>query len=83
MQDALHRALTDNSELPSLLSQLLASGNFFTGLHPGIIHQELNTHPALSPLVSRLRNPPPWKWQFLCRVYAVTAFVIERRPNQV
>ena len=75
-------AQVKDSDLPGLLSQLLASGNYFTGLHPGIIQQEVSTHPALAALVSRCQNQPPWKWQFLCREYAVTAFVMEQCPQQ-
>lgn len=74
-------AATADEHLPGLLAQLLAAQNFFTGLHPGVIHQELQTEPSISPLVSDVRSVPPWKWPFLYRTYAVTAFIAERAAD--
>lgn len=73
----------DDARLPAFLAGLLAAGNFFTGLHPGIIQQELQTDPALAALVSDLQIAAPWKWPFLYRTYAVTAFIIGRRASVV
>jgi hypothetical protein len=69
---------TTDSLLPQLLSRLLAEQNFFSGLHPGVIHQELTNDPVLSRLTDGLQLSPPWKWSFLHRTYAVTAFNIAR-----
>ncbi|MBI1310679.1 hypothetical protein GC176_05165 [bacterium] len=71
-------AATPDARLPDLLARLLAEQNFFTGLHPGIIVQDLRSESRLLPLVANVRPIAPWKWPFLSRTYAVTAFVIER-----
>jgi hypothetical protein len=71
----------DDARLPAFLGGLLTAGNFFTGLHPGVIHQELVTDPALVALASDVQVAAPWKWPFLYRTYAVTAFTIGRRPE--
>lgn len=68
-----------DASLPQHLKHLLESQNFFTGLHPGIILQELHNDPSIQPLVGSVRTAAPWKWPFLYRTYAVTAFCIERR----
>ncbi len=74
-------AAAPDEHLPGLLAQLLAAQNFFTGLHPGVIHQELQSDPSLSPLVADVRSVPPWKWPFLYRTYAVTAFIAQRAAD--
>ena len=72
-------ATASDASLPALLANQLAAQNFFTGLHPGIILQELQADESLKPLVESVRPVAPWKWPFLYRTYAVTAFVIRRR----
>lgn len=69
----------DDARLPAFLAGLLSAGNFFTGLHPGIIQQELQSEPSLMSLASDLQVAAPWKWSFLYRTYAVMAFNIGRR----
>lgn len=71
-------ANTPDETLPELLAQLLATQNFFTGLHPGVILQEPRSDPQLTQLVGKIKPIAPWKWPFICRTYAVTAFVVER-----
>jgi hypothetical protein len=68
-----------DGSLPGLLASLLAAQNFFTGLHPGVILQELQSDASLKPLVANVKPIAPWKWRFLYRTYAVTAFVVQRR----
>lgn len=72
-------ATASEASLPGLLATLLASQNFFTGLHPGIIMQELQSEVSIRPLVDSVKPVAPWKWPFLYRTYAVTAFVARRR----
>jgi hypothetical protein len=72
-------ATTSDASLPGLLAGLLAAQNFFTGLHPAIILQELQSHESITPLAECVRPVGPWKWPFLYRTYAVTAFVARRR----
>lgn len=68
-----------DASLPGLLANLLAAQNFFTGLHPGIILQELQSDELIKPLAAAVKPVAPWKWPFLYRTYAVTAFVVRRR----
>lgn len=70
--------VTPDDELPQLLMRMLSEGNFFTGIHPGIIQQELHSCPPVNSFVAEVRTAAPWNWPFLNRTYAVTAFVIQR-----
>ncbi len=72
-------ATTSDAALPGLLANLMAAQNFFTGLNPGIILQELQSDASIKPLVAGVKPVAPWKWPFLYRTYAVTAFVARRR----
>ncbi len=72
-------ATVPDASLPDLLANLLAAQNFFTGLHPGIILHELQSKESLAQFVESIRPVAPWKWPFLYRTYAVTAFVVRRR----
>lgn len=71
---------TPESSLPPLLSRLLTEQNFFSGLHPGVILQQLTNDPVLSRLTADLQITAPWKWSFLHRTYAVTALSMNRSP---
>lgn len=66
---------TTEQDLPSVLSLLLLQGNFFSGLHPGLIGQTLQTDPVLSEQIEHLQVEGPWLWDFVARTYAVCAFV--------
>lgn len=68
---------TRPSELPALLQRCLEAGNFFTGLHPGILYSALNS--AENPEFEQVRASPPWLWQFTARIYAVVAIVAQRK----
>ena len=72
---------TPVASLPTVLSRCLAAGNFFTGLHPGILHAELTSEQFASGFES-VQATPPWLWQFTARTYAVAAFLARRsRPR--
>lgn len=62
-------------ELPSVLSKLLLEGNFFSGLHPGLIGQTLQTDRAIADQMESLRVAGPWLWNLGVRTYAVCGFV--------
>lgn len=70
--------MTPDHQLQPLLTRALSNGNFFTGLHPGIIQQELHSCPSINSLVADVKTVSPWRWPFLTRTYAVTAFVVQR-----
>lgn len=67
---------TPESELPQLLAGLLAKKNFFTGLHPAILLQELKDLAAEYGSANAVSVVAPWKWEFVYRTYAVTAFEV-------
>ena len=65
--------------LPKLLAQALATSNFFSGLHPGVMLQDLGT---TSGIVSSIDSPimtAPWRWQMGPRTYAVYAITFRRK----
>jgi hypothetical protein len=68
---------TPVASLPLVLSSCLAAGNFFTGLHPGILYLELTSEKFTFDFES-VQATPPWLWQFTARTYAVVAFVARR-----
>ena len=70
--------VTPEDELLPLLRHLVNQGNFFTGLNPAILQTGFQQDPRCSPLVATVQTATPWKWDFLCRTYAVTAFVARR-----
>lgn len=67
-------------QLPALLQSCLASGNFFTGLHPGIIYQEMMSREFGCELQG-VRLTSPWLWEFTARTYAVVALSATRRQD--
>ena len=69
----------DDASLPKLLAQALATGNFFSGLHPGVMRQDLGTSPAIAPDVESPIMTAPWRWKMGTRVYAVYAITFRKR----
>ena len=69
----------DDASLPKLLAQALATGNFFSGLHPGVMLQDLATAPDISPSVESPVMIAPWRWQMGPRTYAVYAITFRKR----
>lgn len=61
------------ADLPGLLAECLSAGNFFSGLNPGVILQDLNTCPEIAPRCQDVEIHPPWLWQMGPRTYAVYA----------
>lgn len=73
---------TPSSDLPDRLQGCLAAGNFFTGLHPGILYTEL-TSGKFTPEFESVETTSPWLWQFTARTYAVVAFIARRKQTQI
>ena len=61
------------TDLPKLLFQCLQSGDFFSGLNPAVVEQDLQHTPALMELCSASRILPPWLWTLGPRCFAVYA----------
>jgi hypothetical protein len=70
-------------QLPPLLHQCLQTGNFFAGLHPGQMMQDLSHYEPISNLVKDVSIIPPWKWQLGPRFYAVYAVSFRKRSGFV
>jgi hypothetical protein len=68
---------TPVARLPKVLAGCLAAGNFFTGLHPGILLSDLSSKEFALEFES-VQATAPWLWQFTVRTYAVVAFVAHR-----
>jgi hypothetical protein len=71
------KEVSDN-QLPQLLAQCLSSGNFFSGLNPGIVLQELQSCSGISDQCSDVQIHPPWRWHMGPRVYAVYAVTFRK-----
>ena len=69
----------DSVSLPKLLAQALATGNFFSGLHPGIMLQDLETGLNIAPYTESPVMVAPWRWQMGPRTYAVYAITFRKR----
>lgn len=64
---------TNEKELPRLLASCFQKGNFFSGLNPGVVCQELQTVPRLVSNATDVRVHAPWLWIMGPRTYAVYA----------
>lgn len=69
----------DDSGLPQLLAQALAQGNFFSGLHPGVMLQDLKTSPDIAADNESPALTAPWRWQMGPRTYAVYAVMFRKK----
>lgn len=69
----------NDASLPKLLAQALATGNFFSGLHPGVMLQDLETQPGIAPYVDSPTMTTPWRWEMGPRVYAVYAITFRKK----
>jgi hypothetical protein len=69
----------DDASLPKLLAQALATGNFFSGLHPGVMLQDLGTAPGVASSVDSPVMTAPWRWQMGPRTYAVYAITFRKK----
>jgi hypothetical protein len=70
--------VTDN-DLPRLLAHCLSTGNFFSGLNPGLVLQDLQTQPLLNTLARHVQILTPWRWQMGPRTYAVYAITFTKQ----
>ena len=70
---------TNEASLPKLLAQALATGNFFSGLHPGVMLQDLGAAPGIASFVDSPIMTAPWRWQMGPRTYAVYAITFRKR----
>ncbi len=69
----------NDANLQKLLAQSLATGNFFSGLHPGVMLQDLGTAPGIASLVDAPVMTAPWRWQMGLRTYAVYAITFRKK----
>jgi len=74
------KKVTD-AELPQLLAHCLSTGNFFSGLNPGIILQDFQTCPEIASRCRDVQIHAPWRWQMGPRTYAVFAITFSRAPK--
>lgn len=78
--DTCQELLSAPSEsLAAAAANWLKSGNFFTGLHPGVLYQLMSSDPATARFWRDVRMLPPWRWRISeRRAYAVCALVTTR-----
>jgi hypothetical protein len=69
----------NEASLPQLLAQALATGNFFSGLHPGVMLQDFGTAPGIASSIESPVMTAPWRWQMGPRTYAVYAITFRKR----
>lgn len=68
---ALHQ--TPPAELAKLMFECLQTGNFFSGLSPAVMQNDLQTIPAFVQRCASFQVLPPWQWQLGNRSFAVYA----------
>ena len=73
---ALHQ--TPPVELPKLMFHCLQTGNFFSGLSPAVIQNDLQTIPTFAERCASFQIQPPWLWQLGNRSFAVYAVDMQR-----
>jgi len=71
---------TPPAELPKLMFQCLQTGNFFSGLSPAVIQNDLQTIPDFVQRCASFQILPPWQWQLGPRSFAVYAVDMLRSP---
>lgn len=64
--------------LPSVLGQLVAKKNFFTGANPAVLKGLLESEP-LNTVADAVEFTLPWRWEFVDRMYAVYGATFVRR----
>lgn len=73
----LQLASVSDSQMPGLIVQCLQTSNFFSGLHPGIAHQDAQALAATGQ-IHQIQMHPPWRWQLGPRVFAVFAVSFQK-----
>ena len=71
-------ASVSDSQMPGLIVQCLQTSNFFSGLHPGIVHQDAQAL-AAKDQIHQIQMHPPWRWHLGPRAFAVFAVTFHRR----
>ena len=69
----------NEASLPQLLAQALATGNFYSGLHTGVMLQDFGTAPGIASSIESRVMTATWRWQMGPRTYAVYAITFRKR----
>ena len=64
---------TSPHDMPKLMFECLQSRNFFSGLSPAVVQNDLQTIPALMSRCQSYQILPPWLWQLGERSFGVYA----------
>ena len=67
-----------DEELPAAARNWVADRNFFSGINPGLLRNQLAATEGV--WSESIQLAKPWKWDLGPRVYAVTAVVFRRLP---
>ena len=66
-----------DAQLPQLERQIAERGQYFLGVDPALIGEQLRTDVYLSSHIESVERTPPWRWRITPRrTYLVVAFVI-------
>lgn len=68
--------------LSEVVRALIHQQNFFTGLNPAVLANQMQTDPTFSGATQRLQVIDPWIWDFGPRVYAVCGFQFDVRSDE-
>lgn len=71
--------LIAESLLPAVVEQLIHEQNFFTGLNPNVLLNQLHSVPEFSSRLCETSVSPPWIWNFGPKQFAVVALQFRRR----
>ena len=79
--DACSRITTaPDSELAGLESSLAANGQYFLGVEPALIEEQLKTDVYLVSRIRKTIRTPPWRWRITSRrTYLIVAFLFTAR----
>ncbi len=72
-------ATVAEAELADLAKELLRQRNFFTGLNPLVLWQQLQ-QPPFAAQVRAVQLSAPWRWHFPARTYAVCGLQFVKQP---
>jgi hypothetical protein len=70
-----------SATLPQLLARALREQNFFTGLNPAVMLDQLRSETALKDQVTHVQASAPWTWNLGPRTYGVYAVTWQRRGS--
>ncbi len=72
-------SLITDRMLPQVVEQLIRDQNFFTGLNPNVLLDQLHHDDALAPRIRDLGRSDPWIWDMGKKQFAVVALRFRRR----